>query len=64
VLVCTWITICFLRDHGKKKVGSISSSNKVHGVVNDNSNHYRIMVMDAIRMNQGDAGECSIIDEE
>jgi len=64
VLVCTWITICFLWDHGKKKVGSISSSNKVHGVVNDNSNHYRIMVMDAIRMNQGDAGECLIIDEE
>jgi hypothetical protein len=48
----------------KGMVGSTSSSNKVHGVVNDNSNHYRIMVMDAIRMNQGDAGEFLIINEE
>ena len=36
----------------------------MHEVVNDNSNHYRIMVMDAIRMNRGDACECSIIDKE
>jgi len=36
----------------------------VHGVVDDNSNPYRNMVIDAMRMNQGYAGECSIVDEE
>lgn len=35
-----------------------SCSNKVHGVVDDNNNCYRIMIIDAIRINQGDAGEC------
>jgi hypothetical protein len=34
-------------------VGSTSSASNVHGVVNDNSNPYRNMVMDAMRMNQG-----------
>jgi hypothetical protein len=41
-----------------------SNSNNVHGVVDDNNNCYRIMIIDAIRINQGDAGECLIIDEE
>jgi hypothetical protein len=36
----------------------------VHGVINDNSNPYRNMVIDAMRMNQGYIGNCSIIDEE
>jgi hypothetical protein len=36
----------------------------VHEVVNDNSNPYKNMVMNAMRMNQGYAGECSIVDEE
>jgi len=35
-----------------------SSSSNVHGVVDDNNNCYRIMIIDAIRINQGDAGEC------
>jgi len=45
-------------------VASTSSSSNVHGVVYDNSNHYRNMIMDAMRMNQGHASQCPIIDEK
>jgi len=45
-------------------VGSTFSASNVHGVVNDNSNPYRNMVMDAMRMNQGNASQCSIVEEE
>ena len=45
-------------------VWSTSSSSNVHEVVNNNSNPYRTMVMDAMRMNQGHVGQCPIIDEE
>ena len=48
----------------KRMVGSTSSFINVHGVVNDNSNPYRNIVIDAMRINQGYAGECSIVDEE
>jgi hypothetical protein len=44
--------------------GSTSSVSNVHGVVDDNSNSYRIMVMDAMRMNQEHADQYPIIDEE
>jgi hypothetical protein len=36
----------------------------MHGVVDDNSNPYRNMIMDAMRMNQGYTSQCSIVDEE
>jgi len=45
-------------------VRSTSSSSKMHGVVDDNSNPYRNMIMDAMRMNQGYTSQCSIVDEE
>jgi hypothetical protein len=32
--------------------------------IDDNSNHYKSMTIDAMRMNQGDARKCSIVDEE
>jgi hypothetical protein len=48
----------------KKMIGSTSSSSNKHEVVDNNSNHYRSMIIDAMRMNQGDAKECSIINEE
>jgi len=48
----------------KKKVGSTSSSSNMHGVVDDNSNSYRNMVIDVMRMNQCYTSECSIVDEE
>jgi hypothetical protein len=32
-------------------IGSTSSASNVHGVVDENSNSYRTMVMDAMRMN-------------
>ena len=34
-------------------VVSTSNANNVHGVVDDNSNPYRNIVIDAIRMNRG-----------
>jgi hypothetical protein len=37
-------------------VETTSSASNVHGVVDDNSNLYRTMIMDAMRMNQGHAG--------
>jgi hypothetical protein len=43
---------------------STSNSSNVLGVVNDNSNPYRNIVMDAMRMNQGHGDQYSIIDEE
>ena len=48
----------------ERMFGSTSSASNVHGVVNDNSNPYRTMVMDGMRMNQGYVGQCPIIDEE
>jgi len=48
----------------EKMVGSTFSVSNVHGVVNDNSNPYRNIVMNAMRMNQGYAGQYSIIDEK
>jgi hypothetical protein len=45
-------------------VGSTSSASNVHEVVNDNSNSYRNMVMDAMRMNEGNVSQCPIIEEE
>jgi len=45
-------------------VGSTSSSSNVHRVIDENSNSYWNMVMDAMKINQGYVGECSIIDEE
>ena len=44
--------------------GSTSCASNMHGVVDDNNNPYRNMVMDAMRMNQGNVSQCSIIKEE
>jgi len=56
----------FIRNKsmGERVVGSISSASNVHGVANDNSNPYRNMVMDAMKMNQGNASQCPIVEEE
>jgi len=48
----------------ERMLGSTSSASNVHEVVNDNSNPYRTMVMNARRMNQGHVDQCPIIDEE
>ena len=46
-------------------VGLTSSANNVHEAANDNTNPYRInMVMDAMRMNQGNVSQCPIVEEE
>ena len=45
-------------------VGSTFSSSYVHGVVDENSNSYRNMIMNVMRMNQGYLGKYLIIDEE
>jgi len=47
----------------ERVVGSTSSTSNVHKVVNDNSNPYRNMVMDAMRMNQGNVSHCPIVEE-
>jgi hypothetical protein len=48
----------------KRMVGLTFSSSNVHGVVDNNSNTYINIVMDAMRMNQGFVDQCPIIDEE
>ena len=45
-------------------VGSTSSASNVHETTNDNTNPYRNMVMDAMRMNQGNVSQCPIVEEE
>jgi len=45
-------------------VGSTSSFSNVYGVIDDNSNPYKNMVMDAMRMNHGHIGQCPIVNEE
>ena len=36
----------------------------MHEVVNDNSNPYKNIVIDTMRMNQGNVSECPIVEEE
>jgi hypothetical protein len=48
----------------ERVIGSASSASNVHGVVKDNNNPYKNMVMDAMRMNQGNVSQCPIIEEE
>jgi len=48
----------------ERVVGSTSSASNVQGVANDNSNPYRNMVTDAMRMNQGNVSQCPIAEEE
>jgi predicted transcriptional regulator len=48
----------------ERMIGSTSTSSNVHGVVDDNSNLYRNMVMDAMGMNHDHASQCLIINEE
>ena len=45
-------------------VGSTSSASNVHEAANDNTNPYRNMVMDAMRMNKDDVNQCPIVEEE
>ena len=45
-------------------VGSTSSASNVHEAANDNTNPYKNMVMDAMRMNEGNVSQCPIIGEE
>ena len=45
-------------------VRSTSNSSNVYEVVDDNSNPYRNMIIDAMRMNQGYVDQYPVIDEE
>jgi len=42
----------------ERVVGSTSSISNVHEVVYDNTNPYRNMVMDAMRINKGNVSQC------
>jgi len=48
----------------ERMVGSTCSFSNGHVVIDDNSNPYRNMVINAMRMNQGHVGQYPIIDEE
>jgi hypothetical protein len=48
----------------ERMVGSTSSVNIAHGIVNDNSNSYRNIIIDTMRMNKGHVDQCPIIDEK
>ena len=48
----------------EKMVGSTSSASNVHEAANDNTNPYRNMVMDAMRISEGNVSECPIVKEE
>jgi len=48
----------------ERVLGSTSSANNMHEVGNENSNPYRNMVMDAMRMSEGNISECPIVEEE
>ena len=48
----------------ERMVRSTSSASNVHGVVDNNNNPYRNMVMEVMRINQGHANQCPTIDEE
>jgi len=45
----------------ERVIGSTSSTSNVHEAVNDNTNPYKNMVMDAMRMNQGNVNQCPIV---
>jgi hypothetical protein len=49
---------------GETVVGSTSSASNVHEAANDNTNPYRNMVMDAMRMKQGNVSQYPIVEEE
>jgi len=51
VLVYTRRTICSLQYYGRNAVWSTTNSSNVHEVIDDNSNRYRSMVMNKIKMN-------------
>ena len=52
------------RRMGETVVGSTSSASNMYETTNDNTNPYRNMVMDAMRMSEGNVRECPIIKEE
>jgi len=45
-------------------VESTSSASNMHEIRNENSNHYRNTVIDAMRMSEGNVRECPIVEEE
>jgi len=48
----------------ERMVGSTFNFSKLHGIVDDNSNPYKNMIMNTMRMSQGYVGECLVIDEK
>ena len=65
VLLCTQRTIGFLTYRGRDRmIKSTSSASNKYGVVDDNSNPYKDMIMNVMKMNQDYVGQYSIIYEE
>jgi hypothetical protein len=61
-----WYAYGELFVSNESMVGRMGGSNfiasKVHEVIDDNSNPYKNMVMDAMKMNQGNVSQCPIIE--
>jgi len=56
----------FVRNESmvERMVESTFSASNVHEVVNDNSNPYRNIIMDAMKMNKVNDSQCPIVEEE
>jgi hypothetical protein len=48
----------------ERVVGSTFSASNLQGVANDNNNHYRNIVIDAMKMNQCNVRQCPIVEEK
>ena len=54
----------FNKSMVERVVRSTSNDNNMHEVGNDNSNRYRNIFMDAMRMSEGNVSECPNVEEE
>jgi hypothetical protein len=48
----------------KRIIGLASSSSNIYKVINDNSNYYKSMIIDAMRINYDYSSKCLCFNEE
>jgi hypothetical protein len=48
----------------KRIIGSASSYRNIYKVINDNSNYYKSMIIDVMRINYGYSSKCLCFNEE
>ena len=64
MLVCTRKLFAPHESMVERVVGSTFTSSNMYEVVNDSSKPYRNMVMDAMRINEGNVNQCPIVEKE